>query len=52
MTDLNFLKQMIMSMNEAVDKLEKAKQEGDSVKFNKIKVLISELSKKIDSEIV
>ena len=51
MADLNVLMQLIISMNEAVGKLEEAKGRGDAEQFNKLKILILELQKKINAEI-
>ena len=51
MADLNVLMQLVISMNEAVWKLEEARDSGSAEQFNKLKVFILELQKKIEVEI-
>lgn len=51
MTDLNFLGQLVNSMDEAVEKLEQAKEKNKVEDFNKIKSFILDLHVKIGEAI-
>lgn len=48
LNDAEFLGQLVDSMSEAVEKLEKAISEKDTEKANKLRVFIFDLHRKID----
>lgn len=51
MTDTEFLSQLIESMEEAVNKLEQANNQGKSKEIMKIKFFIMELYRRISIEL-
>jgi len=51
MGDIEFLGQLVDSMGDAVEKLEEAKKKNRISEFNKIKMFILKLQRKINSEL-
>jgi uncharacterized membrane protein (DUF106 family) len=51
MVDIEFLEQLVNSMGEAVEKLEKATEKQDKDEANKLRVFIFDMHNKIDEAI-
>ena len=51
MTDIEILNQLVNSMAEAVEKLEQAKQKTQAQDFDKIKLFILEIHRRIKTEL-